>query len=69
VRELIIFIRPKLVKDMGAAELIARQKKTPGAVGADVVSYFETGHFPGQIPAETAATNATVDVKGANDGE
>lgn len=67
VRELIIFIRPNLVKDMTPAEVIADQYAHPGAVTDDVVSYFEKGKFPGQLSdkdaEEAPATNAITTVE------
>jgi len=51
VRELIIFIRPRIIKDMSEKEVIAREQEKAGLVAEDVVTYFETGQFAGQLDA------------------
>ncbi|MDQ8193705.1 secretin N-terminal domain-containing protein [Coraliomargarita sp. SDUM461004] len=60
VRELIIFIRPRLVESSQAAELITREHLQSSSMSSDLESYFETGKFKEQIDKmEAESTSET----------
>jgi general secretion pathway protein D len=48
VRELIIFIRPKIVESMAESELMTEQQLETSTVGQEVDHYFEEGQFKEQ---------------------
>ncbi len=49
VRELIIFIRPKLVSDISQQAFAEKQVANPGLASGDVSIFLENGQFSGQL--------------------